>query len=124
MPAFSHQHASYADSYSQYNPSAHTLAEEDDYGSTAHLAMSAAPLARPDDTNSIAAYNTQQGDYGYQQPTHTGLSGVHSQHQGYDLAYGDSPAYTGHDQYGGYGGYHSGPQRTSDAYDYGAGRAL
>ncbi|KAJ3490077.1 hypothetical protein NLI96_g1696 [Meripilus lineatus] len=136
MPAFSQHHASY-DSYSQYNPSAHTLAaDDDDYGSTAHLAMGGAPIARADDTNSIAAYKTQDAYGGYHQtPSTTGSSGYPT-HQGYEVAYDSSPAYTGqqqqqqhvHDPYAGYGGGVGNNYRSqrggNDGYDYGAGQAL
>ncbi|KAJ3488746.1 hypothetical protein NLI96_g2638 [Meripilus lineatus] len=90
MPAFSHPHTSY-DSYGQYNPSAHTLAEDDDHGITTHLATWGAPHAGFQDRNTNAAYEWDA--YGGYQTAST--SSRYPTPQRYEVVYDGSPAYTG-----------------------------
>ena len=89
MPAYDQGYGGHhgGDPYNHYNPSAGTLPDEqpyddNDYGSTANLTMSAAPIAYPDRGNMISP----RPQYGYQQQQHTDL-----------YAYGNDPhaAYRG-----------------------------
>ncbi|PSR71783.1 hypothetical protein PHLCEN_2v12284 [Hermanssonia centrifuga] len=147
MPAYGQPYGQHGDPY-QFNPSMGTLPDDqhyddNDYGSTAHLALSAAPFAHPD-----------RGDTGTPQPNY----GAHADHHGYlndqygyaadphaayrgpspvgnvapgqaystDQAYGD--AYQGHanaqyqqHQQNQYGYHPQDPHAGGDGYDYGAG---
>ncbi|KAI0082577.1 hypothetical protein K474DRAFT_1688106 [Panus rudis PR-1116 ss-1] len=114
----------------QYNPSLQdaNMVYDDDYGSTAHLALAAAPYARGDDAASTASFGN---------PTNSPQLPAHAQahiQQAYaadtELAYDDVPAYSQtapqhHQQYAQHGSqpqqYEQG-QRWSDGkdgYDYG-----
>jgi len=97
MPAYNQPYGHYPD---YYNGSASALPEEhavydDEYGSTAHLATSAAPFARADDANSLApSYQASQGYYSHDPAAHHGASPA----TGYGQAYAhDSQAYAQHD---------------------------
>jgi len=139
MPAYNQPYSHYPDAYNSYNPSANTLPDDhmhyddNDYGSTAHLNLSAQPFAH----HNPAAHHDSYGS-SYQQPQqYGGYPGGHepSNDDAYadtELAYGDSPAYTAHPQgahgYDAYGyqqehGYQH-EQRRSDGYDHGTGQAL
>lgn len=71
MPAYEQPYAHHGDPYAQYNPSVGTLPEEhqyddNDYGSTANLALSAAPIASAERGNMVSP----QPQYGYTQQSH------------------------------------------------------
>ncbi|CAL1701404.1 unnamed protein product [Somion occarium] len=134
MPAYNQPYGiNYPQGYNnQFNPSMGTLPDEptlydDDYGSTAHLALAAAPYAG-DDTG---AY---QNHHGYSNRQHSAYpsQAAPSRNQAFaadsQIAYDDAPAYPANPQQRPHAndpyGYQHGPQRrsdTSDGYDYGAG---
>lgn len=74
MPAYDQPYGQHGDPYAQYNPSVGTLPDEqpyddNDYGSTANLAMSAAPIASPERGNMVSP----RPQYGYTQQSHQDL---------------------------------------------------
>lgn len=114
----------------QYNSSVATLPDEqhyddNDYGSTAHLALSAAPMAAAEDRTTMSSpqptYPNQQQGYqnGYASDPHAAYRGP-SPGVGvaYGQAYGDP-----HQQQASYNGYARTEQRGGDTYDYNAGQA-
>jgi len=116
MPGFNQPYAAHAgDGHHQLNPSVGTLHTEDlpyddnDYGSTAHLALSAAPISYPEDQprgNNIFA---PQATHGAQQQQHSEL-----------YAYNADPhaAYRGPSPANGQGVAHRGPSPApAQAYD-------
>ena len=75
MPAYDQGYGHHGnDPYNQFNPSVGTLPDEqpyddNDYGSTANLALSAAPIAYPDRGNMVSP----RPQYGYTQQQHQDL---------------------------------------------------
>ena len=74
MPGYDQPYGHQSDPYAQYNPSVGTLPDEqayddNDYGSTANLALSAAPIASPERGNMVSP----RPQYGYTQQSHQDL---------------------------------------------------
>lgn len=127
MPAYNQPYSHYPDGYNQYNPSSNTLQDDpmayddNDYGSTAHLNLSAQPFSQ----QHTAAHH---GSYGAEYPPqNAGYPGGHnsSHDDAYadtELAYGDTPDYTAHSQgpliYDAVHGYPQN-QQGGEGYDFG-----
>ncbi|THH33657.1 hypothetical protein EUX98_g548 [Antrodiella citrinella] len=106
MPAYNQPYGHYPD---YYNASASALPEEhavydDEYGSTAHLATSAAPFARSDDQGSLApSYHASQGYFDpaahHGAPPSTGYSQQGYGQDSQTYVQHDPQAYAQHEQY-------------------------
>jgi hypothetical protein len=85
MPAYDQGYGQHGDRYNQFNPSVGTLPDEqayddNDYGSTANLALSAAPIAYPERGNMISprpqyGYTQQQDLYAHSADPHAAYRG-------------------------------------------------
>ncbi|KAI0796568.1 hypothetical protein C8Q75DRAFT_871232 [Abortiporus biennis] len=130
MPAYNQPYSNYPSAYHQYNPSANTLPEEhmaydDDYGSTAHLNLSAAPFANAPSAsslNSAYAYSPQDRAVSpYQNASPPPPAHPTKQEEAFadsEIAYGEaSPAYTAHPTQ--HDAYPQGNPMQQDPYSHG-----
>lgn len=103
MPGYNQPYAQHGgDPYNQFNPSVGTLPDEqpyddNDYGSTAHLAMAAAPIAYPDHGNAVSprpqyGYATQQQHDMFAYNNDHGAAAYRGPSPGPGQAYGDPHA--------------------------------